>query len=682
MQADRISDIIAHFIGHFDSVIDEARLRIGYTEGKVHGEDPPPPPELEALDPDFASQLVLRGFDPDVTYRDGDYRLFDVGGRAPFDPDPQQLLRDLDDGLSGGYRLPRIDQADPTIPMEMPEERLAVYPGPGSAISHISQVNLLFDDDYLNMTGQEHERLDTGYVTERLAEFANAADVFTPFADFDRTDTYENLQQMAQEVHEFNEGLLANDTTSLTEDAEVDFVIAGNDIQGTYVNGVLTDEAPALDDHMPDRGIADQPVEPEPSETPLEQAGPENVLTVAAGANVVANVASVTTTGVITPVMSVMGNYHQVDVITQAYVYSDNDNNDYIPTGCGKGEDGAGEQAPTVAMNIGVFDRTTFGETSENQADDGQGEDPVYPSDWRVSVIEGDVCFVQWIEQYNFVTDNDQMVVTTTGCETSVLVGGNAVFNLTAYLGISQQYDLVIVGGNVLDMNIISQLAILYDNDRIGGDGTLPDGVETQTGNNLLWNQASIQNVGANDRFETMPDHMQQSQQAIEAGDPDMPETLAGDTNFAGYEWLNVLYITGNLYDVTYIKQVSILGDADSVTQVASELLANNENASVIIDTGSNTVANIAQVIDYDSFGGTTYVAGQTYSDAILIQGGLVENDTTQPQPLNNQLANEILAFLDDDPVTPDTDDAIFNSGGDLCGPGASPADVMQTVIA
>ncbi|PZU88612.1 MAG: hypothetical protein DI528_04655 [Shinella sp.] len=680
MQIDRISEIIAHFIGHFDSVMDDARLRIGYTGGQVHDNAPALPQDLEALDPNFASELALKDYVPGVEYQDNDHRLFDVGGRAYFDPLSGQEFRDLDEGLDGGFRLPRMGIEEPNIPIEL-DERLAVYPGPGSAISHMAQINLLFDDDYLNMTSDYHAKLDTGYVVERLAQFATDAVAFTPFSAFDRTDTYEGLQKIAQEVHEYKQDLVANDTTSIGEEAEVNFVVAGDEIHGTYVNGVLTDEIPSVDELMPDRGLAKPAEDPEESETPLEQPGPQNTLEITAGANVVANIATFITTGVITPVMSVMGNYHQIDVITQAYVYSDNDTNVFAPNGSAdEGASTDSDRVPTVALNIAEFDRAVFGNTG-NDSQTVPDQDPTYPSDWRVNIIQGDVSFVQWIEQYNFVTDNDQMVVTTTGYETTVLTGGNAAFNITAYLGIGQQYDLVIVGGNVLDMNIISQMAVLYDNDTITGEADYAGNVTTQTGNNLLWNQASILNVGSNDRFETMPDYMQQAQQNILNGDPDMPETLGTDANFVGQEWLNVLYITGNLYDITYIKQMSILGDSDHVTQAASDYLANNQNATVTIDTGSNAIVNIAQIVDYDSFGGSTYVAGQTYSDAILIQGGLVEDDLTQPQPANNQLANEVLAFLDGDPVTPDTDDAVFNSATDLGGPNASPADVMQTMI-
>ncbi len=49
-----------------------------------------------------------------------------------------------------------------------------------------------------------------------------------------------------------------------------------------------------------------------------------------------------------------------------------------------------------------------------------------------------------------------------------------------------------------------------------------------------------------------------------------MPEGLSTDSNFQGYVGVNVLYITGNLYDMTIIKQVAVLGDSDDVTRGCS----------------------------------------------------------------------------------------------------------------
>ncbi|MCA2376453.1 hypothetical protein ACQZ5D_09930 [Agrobacterium sp. 22-211-1] len=672
MHIDKISDMIAHFIGMFDTVVEEARLRSNYSEGPAHS-DPDRLPEDEAarlLDKNY--DVPLEDYDPGVKYRSGyyDFDYIRPHFARAVEYDMQQLANAIPVDISGAhFRFPGRLSFD--------ERELVVHTGPGSVAGHLTQVNILQDDDYLNMTDGPNVARDTTFVTARTVEFYNEAAVFTPFSTFQRTDSYDALQALAKSAHDYIEHARDNDVTSLGTGADQDFILAGNDINGLYINGAVAYDKPTLDDFMPDRGIAKPAEAPEKSDVSLHEDSPAgNSLDIAAGANVVANIATLVNTGVMTSVTAVMGDYHQIDAITQAYIYSDRDEISSVFT---HSED----QAATAAYNIASFQRSVY-PGAENAAADSHesGEPPIFPTAWRVSVLEGDVSFVHWIEQYQFISDNDTMTVTTSGASVSLLTGGNAALNIANFLGIGMQYDLIIVGGNVLDMNLISQIAVLYDNDWARANPDAPGGATIQSGNNLLWNDASIHNVGSNDRFETMPDYMHQTVNAINERDPNMPDALAHDANFAGYQGLNVLYITGNLYDVSIIKQVSVLGDSDDVTQAAAKVLENNDNATVHIDTGSNAVVNIAQIVDYDSFGSTTYVAGGVYSDAILIQGGIIENDTSQPTQ-HGQLANEVIAFLHDDPATIQNEsDGVINGGHDLSWSNAHPSDVMQTVVA
>ncbi|MES5100110.1 hypothetical protein ABUK73_17950 [Agrobacterium sp. BA1120] len=671
MYMDKISDMIAHFIGLFDTEIEEARLRAHYAGGQGLHDDTALPPHEGAQDLDQTYDTPLEGYDPGVKYRDGHYQfsVTRTHHALSFEDAIRRHSHAASYDFSGShFRMPgEVDEYQ-----EQP--KLVLYTGPGSTIAHVSQLTLLRDDDYLNMTDGPNVARDTTYVTERTTEYYNEAARFTPFDSYHRTDTYDGLQSIAKDLHDYITQARDNNVSSLGTGADQDFVVASHSITGTYVNGVAATTLPDVDDFMPDRGIAKPPTDPTESDTPLEShTGAGNSLDVAAGANVVANIVSVVNTGVVAPVMAVMGDYHQIDAITQSYVYSDHDTVDAAFTR----EDHAG----TVANNIAAFQRTVWGESADGSHTESTPDAAVFPTAWRVSYIEGDVSFVHWIEQYHFVSDNDTMTVTTSGADVSVLTGGNSAVNLANFLGIGMQYDLVIVGGNVLDMNMIAQVAVLYDNDKIHALAGSTSGATVQTGNNLIWNEASIHNVGANDRFASMPDYMVEAAKAINERDPHMPEGLSTDPNFAGYAGLNVLYITGNLYDVTYVKQVSVLGDSDDVTQAASKVLANNENAMVHIDTGSNAVVNIAQITDYDSFGGSTYIGGHLYSDAVLIQGGLIENDPAHPHPA--ALANEAIAFLHDDTsTTSDHTDGLINAGHDLSWSQAHPVDVMQTAVA
>ncbi|MGO7322848.1 hypothetical protein ACCS95_29800 [Rhizobium ruizarguesonis] len=674
MHIEKISEIIAHFIGLFEMTTDEMRLRTNYAEGAGPGADGPALPDQDAYTAAFSSDLQLRDYDPGVIYKSGSYDI-------EYGP-ARHLGRVFEDSLEklaaiAAKDIPLPHFGDPTDIVLTDEPELTVFAGPGSAISHAIQVNVLYDDDYLDMTSSVHAPRDTSFVIEQLADFSTKAEIFTPFASLHRTDTYDGALKIAEDLESYIQNAQNTEdsgTTSLGTDATHNFVRVDPEVNDTvYVNGKAETDIPVLDDFLPDRGLAKLQEEPYDNNTSVEQTDPTgNSLDVTAGANLLVNVASVINTGVIASVTAVMGNYHQVDAISQTFVYSDHD--EFASALHASGH--SAEEAGTVAKNIALFEHSTFEASSHADTD---AAEPMFPSSWRVSVIDGDVSFVQWIEQYHFVSDNDTMTVTTSGSETTVLTGGNTSIDFSSFFGMGMQYDLVIIGGNVLDINSITQISLLYDNDCVLAE----DGADIQTGNNLIWNFASIHNVGTDSPFAAMPDYIVETQKAIEDRDPNMPEGLSFDVNFQGYAGLNVLYITGNLYDMTIIKQVSILGDSDDVTQAASAILDINPDATVTIDTGSNAVINIAEIVDYDSFGQTTYLAGQLYSDAILIQGGLVEHDTTEPQPADDRLANEVIAFLDnDDPGGSDSADGVINAGHDFSWSSAHPADVMQAMVA
>ncbi|PKA39785.1 hypothetical protein CWR43_31560 [Rhizobium sullae] len=663
MHAEKISEIVAHFIGLFGAATDEARMRSNYLDGARPREADPSLSEDEPFSPAFASHLQLKDYDPGVDYRSVSY---DVNYEHPRQLGGifEETLKKLAEIASRDLSAPHFG-ANVYLPGE--EEELEVFQGPGSVISHVAQANMLIDDDNLKMTGEQPELRDTSFVTHRLMEFSEKAEVFTPFSSYDRVDTQEGLRAIADDIHEYIQAARASGPPVMEGGPPQIFVLADDQIDGPYVNGQLVAEAPSIDDFMPDRGIATPPTEPEKSDVPLEPDG--NSLDVAAGANVLANVVEVTATAIMSPVTAVMGDYHQIDAISQVYVYSDRDEIASVFN--------QDDSAATVAKNIAIFERSTYDNGEPEAA--ASSEETIFPTAWRVSVVEGDVSFVNWIEQYHFISDNDTMTVTTSGSEATVLTGGNSTVNLASFLGIGIQYDLIIVGGDILDMNVISQIAILYDNDWVRAEDGAP-GATVQAGNNLIWNLASIHNVGGNDRFEAMPDYVVQTQKAIEDREAAMPAGLAHDVNFEGYAGLNVLYITGNLYDVNIVKQVSILGDSDDVTLAVSDILEHNAGVHIQIDTGSNAVVNIAQITDYDSFGQTTYLAGQLYSDAILIQGGLVEHGASQPN--SDHLANEVIAFLGEDEPLSGSEDGVINPDHDLSWTLAQPADVMQTVVA
>ncbi|AHK42539.1 MULTISPECIES: hypothetical protein [Ensifer] len=719
MHTERVNEIIAHFIGLFEADTDEARLRQKQLEGGDLKEVAQQLEDGEAKPSDFTSSYQLVDYDPEVLYRAPSHDIADV--------DLFGRIRGFGDHFADA-----VAQYGNTVPVKLfanlgqpdgapVEDKLIVHDGPGSVIAHVVQANMVRDDDALNMTDSEVAPRDTTYVSYKLAEFSAEAAEATPFAHYTRVDTFEGLSKIADDLSDYaaanrlpeppasssepalNAGADAGTTIVLTEqpattdplDDEIDlpttvspdelprddngnFALAADSIEGVYVNGCRVDEAPVLADFMPDRGLAQPVADPEGTDGPLQEEDDKsgNSVYVEAGANIVANIVSIVETGVIAPVTAVMGGYHQIDIISQSYAYADSDRLDRVLS-----ENSAESTSRTVAMNIANFGRDAYHSSSSEQ-DGDTAQSSIFPNAWRVSMVEGDVSFVHWVEQYNFVNDNDTVTVTTTGVQTTALTGGNVAVNLASFLGLGDQYDLVIVGGKVLDLNMITQVAVFYDNDHISGIAA-GNGMTVNESGNLIWNQASIQNIGANDRFEAIPDYIQKAVDNINDRIDELPSGFSHDLNFQGYEGLNILYITGNLYDVNVIKQISILGDADSVSYVASKILSDNPDADITIHTGANAVVNSAQIIDYDSFGHTTYVGGQVYSDAILIQAGLVDHDTDTHDvtPKGDRLANEVIAFIGDDDAPSHPTETVIDAGNDLSWSNGQWNDVMHTVL-
>jgi hypothetical protein len=674
MHVDKISEIIAHFIGLFDTQIEDLRLRQSYTDATLPDDKPEEQPEPTAAKDDFASGLTMVDYAPEVKYISSPYD-FRYDQPHLHDDRYHESIRGPD-GLAPVEIPVILRRADIEVQPIVSPEKLTIHTGPGSESVHLVQANVLRDDDVLDMTNSSHHLVrDDSDIYDWLGQATAKAYELSPLASLQQPESIEGMMKMADDLHTLANTIEANGGVNIQgPDGDHYVVMAGNQLDGIHVNGVLVASMPHLEDSMPDRGIAAQHADPEGTDEPIHVTGlGPNSLDVAAGANIVANIINILDTNVISPVMAVMGDYHSIDAISQVYVYADNDR---IDCALGSNEE-TSHSALTIGRNIAVLEHSQFQPTSTPEHTDDDGN-PVFPSFWRVSVIEGDVSFLHWTEQYNFLSDNDTMRVTTTGAETTLLAGGNALLDIASFFGLGMRYDLMIVGGHAFDINSISQISILYDNDVVS---TGADGEHIQTGGNLLWNLASINNIGLSDRFSGMPDYINDTVKNIQDRTNELPDGLAHDPNFAGHEALSVLYITGNFFDVNVIKQINVVGDTDVIHKVASDVLAHNQNATVSIDTGSNALVNIANISDFDSVGHTTYLAGNLYSDTVLIQGGLVDHDQTDVNQNSHPLANEVIAFLDDhDPQT--TQDGTIDLGHDLSWHNGAVGDVMQTVIA
>jgi hypothetical protein len=623
MHAEVISEMVTRFIGVFDTLIEEARLRQNLQSGDYKDQPPMKQTDAEASEKAPGSDLALTDYTPHLHY-------------TPDLPEQAESPVAVEIGISG----PEFDMPSFHLHYSVPAQlhdtayvestpTLPLYPGADQAIAHIVQANATNDDDFVDLTGTVEEGRDTSYVLGELGQMHVTALSSSPFADFVRTDTPSELVKTYDAVHNFATQL--KETVQGDEQANplplqgLQVAVASDEIQGTYVNGALVEDVAKLEEVKPD---ALQPYIYDPAGN--SNAGTE----IQAGGNLLTNVAVGLETGVLSHVSAVMGNYYHINAITQSYVYSDQDTV--------TGSDGVSRPgSTTVAMNIATFAQEQVPQNERTTTDEDGS--PIFPTAWKVSVMQGDVVFLHWVEQHNFVTDSDTITVFAQGDNISLITGNNTALNISSFADLGSNFDFVITGGNVYDMNIISQLSVLYDDDMVNGQGY----GQVSTSGNLIWNQATIDNVGQTAGFQALPDYVYDVTNNINNLVDQIPEGLSYDPNFAGYQGLNVLYITGNLFQVNYIMQENSLGDADQANTVAQGL--SDQGADVLVTTGSNTLANIASIIDYNSIGETNYVGGGVYSDSVLIQSGLVQSSTPDHDGTDSaQLVSEVIAFLDD----------------------------------
>jgi hypothetical protein len=385
-------------------------------------------------------------------------------------------------------------------------------------------------------------------------------------------------------------------------------------------------------------------------------------IAVEAGGNTLTNQAAIVSVGLTSTVLAVMGDYHQLDGIAQVNAFSDNDAVS-IP--------GLSASAGTLAHNVASF--------VAQPADPGPVPHPgMFPSDWQVTVIHGDLTIATWTSQYGFVTDRDVHVLTATGTSATITTGGNTGLNATAFTDFGQHFDLTIIGGSVYDANLITQTNVLDDDDTVTGG--VPGAATIATGGNLLGNTASIVNVGATPTAG-LPAPYAEVAGKLAAGEPAMPPGLGGQAAFEGLDGLRVLYVAGNFYDFNYLSQTNVLGDQDFVALHQQQLRDTTPAADWHVDTGANALLNTASILDYDGLAQAVHVGGQLYSDAVLIQAELVSPSTLPDAAHPAAIANEAIAFLDHGPdLAPALDDLghhVLHATAD-----APPADIMQGVLA
>jgi len=696
MYLDKVSEAIAHFIGLFQIETEQARLRDNYLEFKAlrAAEQAAPPEDHAQLT--FQSPYDFDDPDPGLHY-------------VPVGPDIETLASPTDvtytplgfpvDGDFYPVTYPGYVQLIyPALPPGMPAFKLQP---PGSVAVHVAQVNNLSDNDFVSVgagpvefhpIGTPNLALETLLHEAMLsvpvppASFASEAEIGSFIGD-----TAAALNAVPGEIMS-----AAQDTAPVTIDGistqEIVSLIDNPLADATYVDGSAVTEAPKLDDVLPQASpLFKQAAETAPDAAPAggnhsingggSTATGETVegqggyagntaVDLNTGSNALVNSATVINDALGGAVFAAAGNHYSLDAIIQTNAWSSSD-----AIGASLSGWGSVQYSATAAFNIAGLSRID----SAGDAGSVGAVHTGFPQAWAVTEIKGDFVSLNWVQQTNFVIDNDTVVVSSShGVTTEVGTGGNQAVNDLSIADLGKYYDLVLIGGNYYDANIIAQTNVLLDNDVVGtvaGFQTTGHG-SVSTGGNLLWNEAGIVSVG-HGGTEAMPDGFAKALHDFAGGDHSLSASVLNDDAFQGLAGLKVLYISGSVYDLQYIQQTNVLGDSD---QVALALNAAHPEigGDWSITTGSNALVNSARIVDVDP-ATKTYAGGDHYSDELLVQTDIIRTDHVMEHANADHLVNEAVAFLSDDMIAPHPEDAVshLKNPGDVH-PGYS--DIMQTV--
>lgn len=646
---DKITEEIAHFIGLFQVTAERAIQRDAYEEFLASKAvdpllDMPPMGNLP-----FAAPFEFLGYDPEVRYLgSGPDLVLMAPWKLPLPHLPQTPF-DLWSYGDAGFPWLKSGLPGPSgaVLSPLPPELEPI----GSVVTYANQIVYLSDNDYFGVGGHGLYFTPKLVSNDALLDAADMAVSHSPLNALEKPGSSEEIIATIKAA-----GTALSDFTPDPDSPFETFVHKATSIEGIYVNGKLVDEAPKLEDYRPtedDDESDEQDGDIFTGNVTIGEDGSFLVqasVTITAGGNTLVNEAvlkSFWTGGTVT---AVVGDHYEINAIVQITALWDVDK-----IACEVG-DWESDGLVNAAFNIAEFERI---DTSD---DDTAADETDFPDFWRVTTVEGDLLMVNWLEQFIFMSDNDVGIVSSSGVTTRVVSGDNMGINHTSILDLGFAYDLIIVGGNVYDANLIQQISVLFDNDSVCAvPGFQTTGAGTaSTAGNLLWNQAYIGNVGNANGFEALPSHYLAAAKALQqkGHEAKAPHDVLTDGAFAGLNGLSVLYIKGDLLSLQYIKQTCVLGDSDQIA-LAMDQLKPHLDADWTVETGGNTLVNHAAIVDLDSFG-KTYVGGQAYSQDTLIQAELISSKPDFGDP--NVLANEAVAFLDDTMLEPagETADGVY----------------------
>lgn len=693
---DGADEAIRHFIGIFHLAEERGRMRLDYDRLKPVQTDPDTG-AIQLANQDGPQPYIPRDYQPDIPYAPPD------PASEPLEAEPSAYPAEpfgvAEWSGRGGVDFPDLAPGAatsmpgfPVMPHGVgffsPPVPVWVLPPPDSVVVIAIQKTALADDDQLSVADMRGGIVAPEHILARLDGLsmqASALGISLPVV----LPADEPAFRLIAETFRQTE-IPADCDTAPGLGAEI-HARQGADVEGLYQDGQAIGARPDLADLMPEyqRGkaeeaarearAADEAAARAVNEDGPSSAGPSNVATEPApapgshelvyGANSLVNQASVLSAAITAPVVAVAAGVYSYNIISQTNVWSDIDTLSGVAGAGGGSVAAAVGGGATQALNLASF--ATFSYPMPDST--GTGEAPQY---WVTATLEGSLISCNWIEQFNLMSDNDITSITLQAEQTLMLMGTNGAVNQISLKELGSSYDLIIVDGQIINLNAVLQTNVLLDDDRVmvSGNAGAEVGAEVGSGDNLLVNDASITQSGQNNIVATTAD-IDAMLAGAASGQVTLPQSVLEDPAFRDLPVVRVLHIEGDLVSVNILRQTNVLADSDQIEVYRDELMAAGDAVQVI--AGSNVLVNAASIAEF-GVDATIYSGGEVYSDALLLQAELIStDDPLQPGP-GSGLASEAVLFLAEGMLGDDAEDALFQPiGADQ----SISADAMETVL-
>ncbi|WP_090109636.1 hypothetical protein [Limimaricola pyoseonensis] len=463
---DRTTDTIAHFIGLFGQLEEAARLREGFEGFEPYPDADASPDALRFTPLQVSQSYRLEDLSPVVDYHPLPPNNYDIVA-IPSQPRLPEALAKPWPGISEEPPLVKeillaASLRTELLPLEMP---------PPSAMHGLHVLtNRLEDADAFGIGAAGVAALHAAAEAqgELLVQLAGQAQMLAAIPPLGLPgDLPTDWAGLAEELQARAEAVAA--------------AIPGAALHlGAAAGGVHVDGAPA--DEMPDwltlwpamlrDGKDDADTDPEDppghdqdadmaraldavaeaaGDAAPAGAGPEGQGFVTGG-NRLVNEVVVTSDWLDASYFVVGGAARHLDAVSQLNMMSDRD--------VGLGEGGEASRAVNAARIV----TESRPATPPPDADDAPAHSGG-PSHWALARLSGDLVQINDVRQVNLVNDTDHAALRFTAGDSRIVLGENSASNLALMDAFGWRFDLVFVGGDMVDMTMLRQINLLLDDD-------------------------------------------------------------------------------------------------------------------------------------------------------------------------------------------------------------------------